>query len=207
MLGKSTKREVIKMHTISKLFVSLLVALVSIAVSADEVEDSVREAMEYYRAGQYSDAAQSLNYAAQLIQQLKGESLESYLPAALPGWTSQDSSSESMAMGMFGGGITARREYSRGNSSISIQIITDSPLMQSALMMLSNPMMARSSGGKLERIKGERALVKYEQADRQGEIQIVVANKMLVTIEGYDVTIDELRAYAQAINFAKLKQE
>jgi hypothetical protein len=47
---------------------------------ADDVTDSINEALEYYNAGRYSEAVGSLNYAAQIIGQKKGGQLEDFLP-------------------------------------------------------------------------------------------------------------------------------
>ena len=106
---------------------------------------------------------------------------------------------------MFGGGVTAEREYSKGSSSISIKIITDSPIMQSMMMMFSNPMIATSDGGKLERIGRQKAIVKFDPDNKEGDIKIVVANRFLVLIEGRETTMEDMKAYAKAIDYKKLK--
>ena len=66
---------------------ALLALLVTTAplVHADEVEDSIKEGLDAYGAGDYSTAAASLDYAAQLIRQKKGGELESVFPDALEG--------------------------------------------------------------------------------------------------------------------------
>jgi hypothetical protein len=172
---------------------------------ADEVTDSISEALQNYKDGQYSDAVANLNYASQLIQQKKGEDLTAILPEPLKGWTAEDASSQAMGAAMMGGGVTAERRYFREDSSINIQIITDSPMLQGVMMMLSNPMFAASDGGKVQRINQQKAIVKYQQADRNGSIQIVVANRFLVTIEGSDVKKEDLEAYAKAIDYKKME--
>ncbi len=177
----------------------------SVSGYADDIEDSIKEALQYYVDGDYKDAVESLNYASQLIQQKKGKGLESFLPEPLKGWTGQKSTSQAAGAAMFGGGVTAQREYSKGSSSITVQIITDSPLMQGMMMMFANPMFATSDGGKLERIGRQKAIVKFNTDNKQGEIKIVVANRFLVLIEGDDVTKEALKGYAKAINYKKLK--
>jgi hypothetical protein len=172
---------------------------------ADDVEDSINEALEYYHDGEYKDAVESLNYATQLIQQKKGGVLETLLPEPLDGWSAQPPSSQAAGAAMFGGGVTAERTYSKNSSSVDIKIITDSPIMQSMMMMFSNPMFAASDGGKLERIGRQKAIVKFDATSKQGEINIVVDKRFLVTIEGSDVSAEELKAYAEAIDYKKLK--
>jgi hypothetical protein len=171
---------------------------------ADDVTDAINEGLQYYKEGQYSAAVQSLNYASQVIQQKKGEGLTAFLPEPLSGWTALDADSQAAGAAMFGGGITVGREYIKDESSVSIQIITDSPIMQSMMMMLSNPMYATSDGGKLERIEGQRAIVKFDPVDNSGEIKMVIANRYFITLEGRQTPKEDLLAYARAINFKKL---
>lgn len=174
------------------------------SVAADDIQDSIKEGLEYYNQGSYSEAVQSLNYAAQLISQKKGEGLKAYLPAPLSGWTLKESKSQAASAAMFGGGVTAEAEYTKGNSRVNVTMITDSPMLQSVMMMFSNPMFVTSDGGKLTKINGQKAIVKYKDENQRGEIQIVIANKILVTVEGRNVSLEDLKAYASAIDFNKL---
>ena len=160
--------------------------------------------MQYYKDGQYTDAAGSLDYAAQLIRQKKGGELTSLLPEALKGWKADDATSQAAGAAMMGGGITVERSYHKGSSKVTIQVISDSPLMQGVMMMLSNPMFASSDGGRLERISGQKASVKYNENNERGDIKIVVANRFLITIEGRKVAKDDLKEYAKAIDYKKL---
>ena len=183
----------------------LIFMMCPVSVYADDVEESIKEALQSYKKGEYKDAVDSLNYASQIIQQKRGSSLESFLPEPLKGWTAQKSSSQAAGAAMFGGGITAEREYRKGSSSITVQIITDSPLMQSVMMMFANPMFATADGGKLERIGRQKAIVKYDADSKDGDIKIVIANRFLVSVEGQGITGEELRAYAKAIDFKKIQ--
>jgi len=191
-------------HLAAVIAVSLFITTAATAL-ADDVTDSVNEALQLYQAGKFTEAVNSLNYASQLIQQKKGASLESVMPAALSGWTAEEASSQAAGAAMFGGGVTAERRYTKGEStSVKIQIVTDSPMLQAVMMMMGNPMFATSDGGKLETIGGQKAIVKLDAENKSGEIQIVVANRFLVTLEGQEVVKDDLTAYAKAIDYAKL---
>jgi hypothetical protein len=171
---------------------------------ADDVMDSINEAVEFYKNGEFTDAVESLNYASQLIQQKKGKSLESFLPQPLSGWTAEKASSQAAGAAMFGGGIVINRKYRKGSSSITVEIVTDSPLMQGMMMMFSNPMFATSDGGKMERIKRQKAIVKIDSENKTGDIKIVVVNRFLVSIKGNGVTENDLKAYAKAIDYKKM---
>jgi hypothetical protein len=72
------------------------------------------------------------------------------------------------------------------------------------MMAFNNPVMLTSSGGKMEKLGGERAVVKYDADGRSGEITLVVANRFLVQVNGQRVTAQDLKAYAGAIDYKKL---
>jgi hypothetical protein len=191
---------------IFRVFMGTALALIffSMPAFADDVIDSINEGLKYYKNGSYSQAAESLNYASQLIQQKKGESLKSLLPELLKGWDAQEADSQAMGTAMMGGGLSASRSYTKGDSSVEVRIMTDSPMLQAMMMMFSNPMMAASDGGKMEKISGQKAIVKYQQSERSGEINIMAANRFLVTVEGYDISVQDLKAYAGALDYNKL---
>ncbi|MGD9973108.1 MAG: hypothetical protein AB7S77_08625 [Desulfatirhabdiaceae bacterium] len=174
------------------------------SVCADDVTDSINEALKQYENGEFADAVQSLDYASQLIRQKKGGQLEAFLPAPLAGWKAEEAQSSAAGAAMFGGGVTAERSYTKGDSRMQVNIITDSPMMQGMMVMFSNPMMATADGGKLEKINGEKAIVKYSKENKDGNINLVVGNRFMITIDGSDITREDLLAYAKAIDFKKL---
>ena len=190
--------------SISTIVAAVFLFIVSSPVMADDVTDSINEALKQYNNGEFADAVQSLDYASQLIRQKKGGQLEAFLPEPIPGWKAEDAKSQALGSAMFGGGVTAERSYVKGDSRVNVKIITDSPLMQAMMMMFSNPMMATSDGGKLEKINGEKAIVKYSNDTKDGDINMVIANRFLITVHGNDVTRQDLISFAQGIDFKKL---
>jgi len=65
----------------------MLASLSTFATTADDIVDTLNEAIKSYESGEYSVAVEDLNYALQLIQQKKSKGLEAYLPEALSGWS------------------------------------------------------------------------------------------------------------------------
>jgi hypothetical protein len=170
---------------------------------ADDVTDSIDEAVKAYKAKDFATAAQSLDAAAQLVRQKRAELFKALLPAPPAGWKAEDATAQAAAAAMFGGGVSAERHYTKGDSSsITVKLITDSPIMQGVLMMMGNPMFANADGGKLERIKGQKAIFKNKNGS--GSVNVVVNGTLLVQIEGSDVTDADLRAFAEAIDYTKI---
>lgn len=180
--------------------------LLTAFLNADDISETLTEAIKSYEAGEYSTAVEDINYALQLIQQKKSEGLASYLPEPLEGWTAKKAESQSAGSAMFGGGIGSHRTYKKGSSKIKIEILTDSPVLQSMMGLFTNPMFATADGGKLERIGRQKAIIKYKEERERGEITVVVDKRFLVKVEGTKVSEDDLKAYAKAIDFKKLKK-
>jgi hypothetical protein len=169
----------------------------------DPVIKSIGEAVEQYKNGQYATAIASLDYAGQMIRQKKGEVLGRLLPAPLDGWSAEQVDTKAMGAAMFGGATTAERRYIKGNSSLTVKYSTDSPMMQSMLMMFSNPIFA-SSVGKIELINGQKAIVDFKETS--GNINIMIGNSLLITIDGSNIKRDDLLAYAGRIDVDTLSK-
>lgn len=175
------------------------------AAMGDEVIDTINSAVAQYNEGKYAESAGNLDYAAQLIRQKKGSDLQKFLPEAIAGWKAEEAKSDSGTTAMFGGGLTAERRYTRNQDAVTVKIITDSPMLQSMMMLFQNPILATADGGKISKIKDAKAIVKCHPSDKTGEITIVVADRFLIQITGDGVTEEELMGYAGAMDFAGLQ--
>ncbi len=167
------------------------------AEEQDPVIQTIEQALKEYKDQNYSNAATNLDYASQLIRQKKGETLATFLPEALEGWTASEGTSQATAASLFGGGLTAERHYTKEMAKINIAILTDSPLLQPMIMMFSNPIFA-ASARQFELINGYKGIIKYQ--NNGGEVNIVVNNRYLVTVKGQRVSRDDLMNYAKNID-------
>ena len=182
---------------------SIMLTLFAGMAYGDDITASINEALKCYKNGEYTEAVSSLNYAVQLIQQKKGGNLESFLPAPIKGWTAKETTSQTGGGGIFGA-VSAERQYQKLESSVTVRIVTDSPMLQGMMMMFANTAFAVSDGGRLEKIAHQKAIVKYKPSEKQGDIQIIVANRFLVSVEGNGVTKANLKEYAEAVDYKKL---
>ncbi len=192
----------ISITTVAVIF--LIISVASSPAPADDVTDTINKALKQYDSGELTGAVQSLDYASQLIQQKKGKQLEAFLPEPISGWKAEKATSQAMGSAMFRGGIIAERSYDKGDSHVSVKIITDSPMIQGMMMVFSNPIPETSDGGKLEKINGEKAIVKYSNEDKAGTVTVVIPGHFLITVEGDNVDRQDLTAFIQAIEFKKL---
>jgi len=186
------------------IFLCVMMTLWSSTAYADEVTSAIEEALTEYENGEYASAAENLDYAQQLIRQRKGDKLKSFLPEALEGWIADDSSFQTIGSIMLGGGIIAERQYSKEASLVNVKIVADAPMLRGVMMMFTNPMFITAGGGKLEQIKGQKAIIKYTPERKTGEINVVVADRVLVTVSGDNVEKKALTDYAESIDYRKL---
>ncbi len=181
------------------------VGLCCAQVQADEVSDAIREALQAYQSGDYSMAVSNLNYATQLVQQLKSDQLATVAPPPLQGWQASEVK-KSAAGAMYGGGVSIERSYTKGDSTVELSITADAPMLQGFLMMMNNPMMLSGGNGRLTKIAGHKAIVEFSNEDRSGQVTIVHANRFLIQISGNGVDQDTLRRYAEKVGFSQLEQ-
>ena len=175
---------------------------------ADEILEAMNEAIEAYKEQEYAEATESLDYAKQLIQQLRSEGIMKFLPEALPGWESKTAKTQSM--GMMGGMSGVQKEYwkagtgNQGRKRVTINIMAESPIMQ-GMMTMFNPMYAGAQGGKLQKIKRNKAIVKYDPDRRSGEANVLVDKRYIVSVKGDSVDENDVLDYAKAVNYKGLK--
>ncbi|MDY0041184.1 MAG: hypothetical protein RBS57_12800 [Desulforhabdus sp.] len=199
------------MHVLVKLALVLtLVASFHSAARADEIIDQIEEGLQLYEKGSYSEAVTTLNFAVGQIQQKQAAGLKNVFPEPLAGWQAEESKGEFAPAAFMGGGISASRRYYVENQdkSVNIEIVTDSPLLQSVMLFFTNPaFFASQPDAKLVKIQGQKAIQKFTREDREGEISIVVGSRMLVSIKGQAMdNPDDLLAYANAIDYKALEK-
>jgi len=196
---------------LDKILLRIVLALAIVLCSQpllaeDNVLSTIKEAIMQYQAGDYTGASSNLDYASQLVRQQKSEKMKGLLPAPPAGWQAGEASAQALGAAILGGGVTVSRDYTKGSSAVSVEIVSDSPVLQSVLVMINNPMFAGAGGGKLETVKGQRSIIKYENSKKSGELYIVVASRFVITIKGRQVTREDLLAFAEIMDYRVLEK-
>jgi len=175
----------------------LLIACVAPACAADDIVEAMEAARKAYQAGDMTAAKQSLDLASQLVGQKNAESFVALLPGPLPGWKAEQA--QANAVGQVGfGASTASRSYTNDKGdSVEVQITGDSALVAQFGALVNNPAIAGAMG-KIIKVGSQRAI-----QTREGDINIVVANKFMVSVSGSADAPTKL-SYAQAVSLDKL---
>jgi hypothetical protein len=170
---------------------------------ADDVIDQITEALQAYQNHDTQTAITALDAASNLLRQSRADGLKRLLPQPPPGWTADAAESTAVSVAMLGGGITASRAYHNGVQRVEVQIVADSPMLQSLAQLISSPLGA-IGGMKTVVIGGRR--MSYTENDRT--YMALVADKMIVKIQGNADTPDPtLRSFIAAIDFAAIEKQ
>ncbi len=173
-------------------------------LAEDTVLQTIDKAVKQYKDGDYAAAASNLDYASQLVREQKSENMKKLLPEPLPGWQAGEANAQVIGAAVFGGGVTVSRDYYKDASKMSLEIVSDSPVLQSVLLMMNNPMFAGAGGGKLETLNGQRAIINYDSVKRSGDVYVVIANQFMVTVKGDGIGRADLINMAKAVDYQQL---
>jgi len=173
-------------------------------VVADEIRSAIDEGISAYESGKFSQAAAQLDLASQLLREKSGAAIAEALPEAPEGWEAQgEPNVEAVAAGFMGAMTTASQSYSDGSGSVTVQIVSDSPMIGQMSMLLSNPAMVRQMGQKMVRVGEGQAILNFE--GDSGTLTQIIANRFLVTIEGRRVQESIMTTFASGVDVAKLR--
>lgn len=181
----------------------------ALPAAADEISDQIQQELKYYQEGKLSQALGELEFAVAQLKQKKAEALAQVFPEAPPGWQAQKGQAKAMGAEILGGGISASRSYQDAQGGrVQIEIMADSPIIQSLAMLLSNPMFAQGGGqNRLIRFKGHKAFIKYS-GDKRAELQALIDNKVLLKVSARRVEEADkvVLEFAQRVDLEKLSQ-
>src|SRR5437868_8392481 len=148
------------------------------AFAADEVIEAIDQARKAYQGGDLAAAKQSLDLASQLIGQKNADAFGKLLPAPLAGWKAEEVQTTSIGNVGFGASTASRTYTNAKGDTVEVQITGDSAMVMQIAAVLSNPQFAGAMG-KLIRIGQQRAI-----QNSDGDVNMVVNNKFLITIQG-----------------------
>ena len=187
-------------------FYPLLFGVWVVCLSADEVTDHLTEASGFYNSKQYSEAVQQLQKTIGLIRHRYLEDLAGYLPETPDEWSATEVVFNTDLSGRFDGGNSVSRQYAKGDATVVVSLMVDAPLLSSMLMFINHPAFLESSGKKVERYSGQKAISEWKD-EGSGTISVVVAGEVLVSIKAENTSVETLRWFANAIDYRKLAKD
>ena len=144
-----------------------------------------------YGEKKYGKALQDLNLLVKELGRLRMESLKTTLPAAPAGWTAEDVEGDASAMGLavFGGGISVKRTYRKGDETqVTVTLTADSPMVAGFAAMFQF-----APQGQVVTVKGRRALLEVDKDDKSADLKLLLnGNTSLLQVEGRSVTREDV---------------
>ena len=188
------------MMSLARAFGALaLLGVLAAPAIADDISDAMDQARKAYSAGDLTNAKQQLDLASQLIGQKNAEAFAALLPNALPGWKAEKVQAQATGALAFGASVASRTYTNAKGDNVEVQITGDSAMVMQIATVLSNPQFAGAMG-KLIRVGQQRAI-----QNSDGDVNMVVNNKFLITIQGSADAASKV-AYANAIDVARLSK-
>jgi hypothetical protein len=187
---------------IRALTLSLLVAASPLSFAwADDVTDQINESLSAYGRKDMPTAIAGLEAALNLMRQMRADAYGALLPDAPSGWTADKAETVSMGPIMAGGGTGATRKYHKGNDTVTLSILTDSPLLQ-AMSALASAGMAGIGGMQTRIVNGRRTIYMKDE----GSFTSIVADRIIVRVEGRGQTEETLKQFLTAVDFAAVEK-
>ncbi len=184
------------------ILITLIIAVSTAPVYADDVTDQIGEALKAYEKKDYSTATTALDAASTMIRQKRAETIADLLPKPLSGWSAGEPETSQAGAALLGGGISATRKYTKGKMMVKVSVVTDSPMLQAMSMMFANPQFA-GKNAKLIVLNGRKVI----SNTRKNSLQTMIAGRILVSADGKRKTSpDAVKEYFNAIDFAGIEK-
>jgi hypothetical protein len=141
----------------------------------------------------YGKTLQDLQLLVGTVQKLRIKQIKGALPNAPQGWAAEDPKGDATGAMFLGGGITVKRMYYKGeqgaSSNVSLELVTDSPMVTALAPMLTNPAFFQGQEGMtMMKVKGKNAIVEWRKGEKNGTLKMLLNNNTtLLTLQGNEV--------------------
>lgn len=193
------------MKRISLLLV--VVSMVSVAF-AQEFTKNVSTARSAYAAGKLQDSRFAMEQMLRDLDIEIGKEILKLLPTKV-GTRNANTASDNVNGTSGFTGLFVERHYGTDQNNASIEIINNSPLINSIGLILAAPMM-HDQNQKVIKVQGYKALLTKNQNTETGktgyELQIPM-NNTLITVRITETTETEITAAANTIPLAKIAEK
>ncbi|MSP02899.1 MAG: hypothetical protein EXR07_17925 [Acetobacteraceae bacterium] len=181
---------------------SLIVfAALLLPARADDVVDQINEALTAYGKKDMPTAIAGLEAALNLLRQGRADTYGRLLPGAPAGWRADEVETIAIGLAMAGGGTGASRKYHKGDDTVTVSILADSPMMQ-ALSAFASSGIAGAAGGRTQIVNGRRTI--YMKDD--GSFSALVGDRIMVRVEGRGLPEATLKQFLTAVDFAAVEK-
>jgi hypothetical protein len=173
----------------------------------DEFAKKMAEAKSAFAANKLSDARFAMQQMMQEIDMLMGKSILKLMPSTLDNMAA-NAANERVTGATGFVGVVVHKDYGilKDEPAISVEVISNSPLLVGLNAVLSMPMLAGGDGRKVVKVAGYKALLEQnkDEVNPGGHnLQLVVGN-VLIAITHKGATADGIVKVAETIPVAEI---
>jgi hypothetical protein len=188
-----------------------LTLLISVAATSQDFDKNIATARSTYSAGNLQDSRFAMEQILRDLDMAIGKEILKLLPTKMSGLSAVEK--EDNVSGTGGAvGLYVNRHYGSDPKSGSIEIMNNSPLINSLSAILSMPVlggMMRDENQKIIKVQGYKSILNKQVNTETGktnyELQIPM-NNTLLTLKMDDTTEGEITTTANAIPLSKIVQ-
>jgi hypothetical protein len=172
-------------------FATLVVLMPGMITHAQDVQTNLDAALTSYKSGDLDQTRYSLQQALSGINQAIGKEILLILPASMEGMVSSDDGDNLTGTSFGFAGLFVSRSYSGENTSASIEIISDSPMLSGINALLTMPaFMSSDPNQKRIKVNNYKALLTRSDSDEgivSYTMQLPFSNSLLTfNCSGFD---------------------
>jgi hypothetical protein len=175
------------------------------ASHAQEFNKQLAEARTAYSARKLDDSRFAMQQMLQDLDIIMGKEVMKLLPAKM--LDQQANASNDNVSGASGfTGVVIHRDFGTGDKNVTLEIISNSPLLTMVNSLLSLPMIGGTGDNKVVKIAGYKALLQKVSGDNEKaeyELQVPV-NTSLITLKAPGYPQDQLLQMANTIPVAQI---
>lgn len=198
------------MLTIKKISTFIILISCSIAVVAQDFDKNIASAKSSYNSGDLENTRFALQQALHELDIVIGKEILKELPTKLGTATYNEKDDNVTGGAGMATGLFVHRSYGEQGGS-SIDVINNSPLINSINAILAIPFIGNSGDGtqKVVKIQGYKSVLNKNENETTGKtgytLQIPL-NNTLFTIEMEDTNENEIQSLANTIPLSKIAQ-
>ena len=188
-----------------KLTILTAVFFSALIVKAQDFNKQLADARTAYAAGKLDDSRFAMQQMLQDLDMITGKEILKVLPAKM-----QDQNVNTANDNVTGAsgfvGVIIHRDYGAQDKNVSLEVISNSPLIAGINTLLSLPLIGNTGDNKVIRINGYKALVQKTTGDNNRtdyEIQLPM-NTTMITLKAPGYTQDQVIAMANTLPIAQI---
>jgi len=188
-----------------KIFVLSIAFLITLTTNAQEFSKQLAEARTAYTGGKLDDSRFAMQQMLQELDIITGKEVLKLLPAKIQDLSANTANDNVSGTAGFLG-VVIHRDYGAAGKNVTLEVISNSPLLTSINALLSIPMIGNTGGNKVIKIAGYKALVqKVSGENEKGEYEIQLPlNSSLLTLKAPGYTQEQLIQMANSLPVAQI---